>query len=590
MSRSHPITKFPLTLLPGLAILVQVSGCLEHPLKPTEFDVEEVRQKTVQLEVNKDVDILFVMDNSGSMGEEQAILASNFDAFIEVLERPEVKANYRLGVTTSDNGNPQCSGTTPEAGALVHSSCLNRLGAFTDQSGSTNVSSIACEDICEFDSAQLGIDANDPDYHPWLENIGGSSNLPPGITTTQAFQCLAPQGINGCGFESQLESMNKSLIRFETQSDPAYGFMRERAILAIVQVTDEADCSYSSDWASIFATGGNKVFWHSPQDSYPTSAVCWNAGTACTDDGNGGYNCEAADYDVDGNLIPSEDPSAADNAVLHPIARYIERLEGIERDKQESNSNQEVIVGLIAGVGDAGSPSYADSADATFMANFGIGPGCSAAVQGSTPCASDSDCIDIGTEVCGSGNYCMETQTAIAPVRLAEFTEHFTEDNMFSVCSPNYALALEKIAETIEDQLKPACYTECVQDQDLTTPNIVEPDCTVTETVDGVDGVARKLEECLRSEGSKGEYVLDPNTNDYAMPNSEATECYALAVDAGMTSSSTLDDMSQGCIIEGYNLEFRFARKPGHPALSDSVINAGCLVSELPQEECPGLD
>lgn len=65
--------------------------------------------------------------------------------------------------------------------------------------------------------------------------------------------------------------------------------------MAIVQVTDEADCSYNSDWASIFSSAANKVFWHTPEDSYPTFTVCWNAGTACADDGSGGYNCVAAD-------------------------------------------------------------------------------------------------------------------------------------------------------------------------------------------------------------------------------------------------------------------------------------------------------
>ena len=75
----------------------------------------------LQLTVNKDVDILFVIDNSGSMGEEQAILANNFASFIEVLEAEDVEANYRIGITTTDNGNPWCPPgvTTPESGKLV---------------------------------------------------------------------------------------------------------------------------------------------------------------------------------------------------------------------------------------------------------------------------------------------------------------------------------------------------------------------------------------------------------------------------------------------------------------------------------------
>ena len=257
----------------ALLTLPWVSGCLDHPLKPTELDGTQIVEGVIQLNVNKDVDILFVVDNSGSMGEEQAILANNFGAFIDVLEEERVKANYRLGVTTTDNGNPWCGTTDPEAGALVYSSCLNRIGAFTNQAGSVNVSQIACEDICDLDNAALGITA---DSNPWLENNDGTTNLPDGVTTTQAFQCLGPQGIDGCGFESQLESMNKSLIRFDTQADPAFGFTREQAIFAVVHVTDEADCSYNNSWSSIFETTGNQVFWHPDSGNSPTSAICWN--------------------------------------------------------------------------------------------------------------------------------------------------------------------------------------------------------------------------------------------------------------------------------------------------------------------------
>ena len=64
----------------------------------------------IQIEVNKDVDILFVVDNSGSMGEEQANLSENFGRFVGVLEADDVKANYRLGITTTDDSNYWCKG------------------------------------------------------------------------------------------------------------------------------------------------------------------------------------------------------------------------------------------------------------------------------------------------------------------------------------------------------------------------------------------------------------------------------------------------------------------------------------------------
>ena len=482
--------------------LPTLSGCLDHPLKPAELDTEQVVKDQIQLNVNKNVDILFVLDNSGSMGEEQANLAANFGAFIGVLERPEVKANYRLGVTTTDNGNPWCPGTSPEAGALVYQSCTDRLTQFISQQGDVNVQDIACNNNCALSSAQLGIGAENGGK-PWLENIDGTTNLPAGVSTTEAFQCLAPQGINGCGFESQLESMNKALIRFDTMTDEAFGFKRESALLAIVQVTDEVDCSYNNDHVAIFEADGGKVFWGDMTSNFPTSALCWNAGTSCTGDSTN-YDCTSADFDANGVDITTG-PNAEDDAVLHPLSRYISRVQGIENQKKTINPEQEVIVALIGGVGDNGEPSYADSQDAVFMGDFGIGPGCQAPVDGATACATDADCAGIGTQVCSGTGRCVEPQTAVPPVRLAEFTENFTEGNMFTVCSDNYAPALEAIASAIEDQLRPACYTECVQDQNATTPGILEPECSVVETVQGTSTI---LEECLKDANG---YVIDPD-------------------------------------------------------------------------------
>ena len=56
------------SLLAGIGIAVPtLFACLDHPLKPVEYDGAQELQKGIQLTVNKDVDILFVIDNSGSM-------------------------------------------------------------------------------------------------------------------------------------------------------------------------------------------------------------------------------------------------------------------------------------------------------------------------------------------------------------------------------------------------------------------------------------------------------------------------------------------------------------------------------------------
>ncbi len=237
----------------------------------------------------RDVDILFVIDNSGSMGEEQGTLAANFSDFVSVLEHPIVAANYRIGITTTDNGNPQCNGTSPEGGKLRLSSCRSRESEFTFSG--TNPPTVrydeACTAVCPDTLANLETipttTADDPIPKPraWIENIQGRTNLPDGVTTAQALACFGPQGINGCGFESPLESMWKSLVLTEQSDTPNFDFRRPAAALAVVIVTDEVDCSLDPTYGTIFDPNGNRVFWSDPNSNFPTSAVCWNAGVSC---------------------------------------------------------------------------------------------------------------------------------------------------------------------------------------------------------------------------------------------------------------------------------------------------------------------
>ena len=68
-------------------------------------------------------DIVFVVDNSGSMTEEQANLANNFEYFIYKLQTSN--ADYRIGVITTDQSDFQGEVITPDT--------LNAVEKFTDQ-------------------------------------------------------------------------------------------------------------------------------------------------------------------------------------------------------------------------------------------------------------------------------------------------------------------------------------------------------------------------------------------------------------------------------------------------------------------------
>jgi hypothetical protein len=528
-------------LVAASLVLPSLFACLDHPLKDVEYDGQEQKDVSFPLEANKDVDILFVIDNSGSMSEEQRTLAANFESFIGVLEQPLVDASYRIGITTTDNGNPWCSGSGPEAGALRMTSCRSRPTEFVF-GGATPVDATqeACYDICPEEWANIEIQPSEvagqdeAQPRPWLERIGGRTNLPEGLSTVQAFQCMGPQGIDGCGFESHLESMWKALARTQQDEDPSYGFIREGAILSVVHVTDEEDCSYNTDWDSIFLPDGDKTFWSDPAAPSPTSAVCWNAGVACE-----GSECHAVNLDVTGAEV--SEAAADDDAVLRPMSRYTEILQELEDEKKKLDATQEVLVALIGGVNSDGSVTYqASLSDPEFQADFGVGPGC---------------------ESTGG--------RAVPPVRMREFSEAFAVDdrqNMFSICDNDYSQALRAIADEIITQVKPACMPTCVADTDATTPDLLDPSCTVTQHTPRGDGDVEdsNVPACL-ADGSL------PDGSD---------ACY---------QTRTGDERHRDCIDEGWNLEFVVVRRDGAEVPAGTGIEATCQLSQSKAVDCPDL-
>jgi hypothetical protein len=540
--------------------LLTLTACLDHPIKPVEYETESEIDQSIALSVNKNVDILFVIDNSGSMGEEQATLAANFSAFIDVLERDDVRADYRIGITTTDNGNPACSGTTPEGGRLVATSCRSRAHDFVFN-GATVIDATqeACLDICPEEWADIDMlpTAARPEGpmapRPWIEHIGGRTNLPEGLSTVQAFGCIGPQGINGCGFEEPLEASYRALIRAGVEDEASAGFLRDDAILAVVYVTDEADCSFNRDHADVFLPSGDRALWSDPDAPNATSAVCWNAGVTCRTEADGTRQCSSTHVGPDG--APVDDANAERDAVLRPLSRYIDLLQTIEDDKRRIDLTQDVLVAVIAGVGDDGRAHFADALDPTFQHDFGIGPGC------------ESD----------SGR-------AVPPVRLAELAAHFAVDgrqNMFSICNSDYSEALEAIAEAIADKVQPACMPECVADSDPTTPQL-DPLCTLTQ-------------QTRRSDGTREETPIPPCGPGRTLPGADVHVCYVPLSDGVLGSDgervhlteATDDDLSEDCAKHGWNLEFDLVRDGPEP--SGVEVRATCVLSDALSRDCPSL-
>jgi hypothetical protein len=194
--------------------LVILTACGPTPTRPDGTDVDAPQptpDSTVQPPGDgtsvgcQAIDVLFVIDNSGSMGEEQTNLTANFPGFITVLDQSGL--DYRVAVTTTGRDYNYAM-TFPVGGAIPMS-----------QDGGDNGTMLKTAAM-----TRRWIEKTDPD-------VAGT------------FTAVATVGTGGPSDEMPLSAMRDAFEERMSDGTNA-GFHRPEALLAIVFLTDEEDCSY----------------------------------------------------------------------------------------------------------------------------------------------------------------------------------------------------------------------------------------------------------------------------------------------------------------------------------------------------------
>jgi len=258
----------------ALISAIFVSGCLDPPLK--ELNPCLISGVIIDQDVDKvdKIDLLFVVDNSQSMEQEQAKLRDQIPRMIKVLatgdktpddgvenkDFPPVK-DLHLAVVSSDMGLP---GVPPDQNPDSTGACNGNGddGNFLNDTTEAVKVGLSCGTYPLFLQ------------HVRDENEQTSATLQRAQATADAFECISTLGTSGCGFEMQLESPLKALwpsqAQYLTQShlDVQISFLSgsqgrgdidhrsflrgtpyhpdeadKLSLLAIVVVTDEEDCS-----------------------------------------------------------------------------------------------------------------------------------------------------------------------------------------------------------------------------------------------------------------------------------------------------------------------------------------------------------
>jgi hypothetical protein len=210
-------------------LLLALSACeVPQNIGSTPDDGGAANQAWVSLrlaDATLAADILFMIDNSPSMSPKQLRLRAQLGNMIQVLDDFAMKGNpgsYHLGVITSDLGAGQFNLGGGQCHPGGDGGKLQPLGAAHDP------------------SCQPPTGANFLIY----DQLASTTNAPPMQDVATTLGCMVTVGDKGCGFEHQLESVYRALHDMPAENA---GFLRDGAVLVVVFLTDEDDCSAPPD-------------------------------------------------------------------------------------------------------------------------------------------------------------------------------------------------------------------------------------------------------------------------------------------------------------------------------------------------------
>jgi hypothetical protein len=316
-----------LSTVPPLGALVVGSlatgpACLSRPVESSPPIVARVFADSVRSQTIDKVDLLFVIDNSASMGDKQAYLAQAVPALITRLVQPSCvdPGTGQVYGPSDAQGNGTCTQGQVEFPPVhdMHLGVISTsLGSrLSDQYG--DHSGIVCDPAATISLAGASVSNHNDDRAELLNRAGAaetaladaggslflnwfpdtaanegktpSAGAPPITTSSQLIADFASliQGVGnyGCGIESPLESF----YRFLVQPDPydslvldaqqhaqwsgvdstilrqRHDFLRPDSLVAIIDVTDEDDSEID-----VRALGGQGWLWMAQNFEPPRS-------------------------------------------------------------------------------------------------------------------------------------------------------------------------------------------------------------------------------------------------------------------------------------------------------------------------------
>jgi hypothetical protein len=408
-------------------------ACAARTLEEPMLKPEATYGKKFQQTINRNVDMLFLVDDSSSMRLSQDNLERNFPTFMTTLAGgPAGLPNIHVAVISSDMG----------AGDGSIAGC--------DASGGKNgIFQYTARGTCTATNLQAGA--------TFISNIEGTANYTGQLE--DVFTCIAALGETGCGFEHQFAAITRALGADGRGPPPIENqmFLRPDAYLAIILITNEDDCS-ASPGVPLFDTGSNTNI--ASQLGPPANYRCNEFGHIC-DDGTGT------------SAHPTRTAPNADVAAMVPLMNC------------RSNDQEGYLLSAV----DTANRIKALKADPTQVIVAAIqGPSTPYTVTFKAPATADTSCGAASCPWPVIAHSCMATDGSFADpgVRTQAFVNEFGANGLvLPICDPSFAPSLQRIGELINAQLQPPCITQTVAKK----PGTQDDDCSVvSHTSDGLGG------------------------------------------------------------------------------------------------------
>ncbi|MDP1825282.1 MAG: vWA domain-containing protein [Archangium sp.] len=195
------------TPLSMLLLAVSVVGCECRPPNLVGTLPPDVRVDTYTQQAASKIDVLWVVDNSGSMAPRQENIARNFSSFITEFTRNSI--DYRIAVTTTD--------IFKEAGRFV---------------GTPKILSPTTPNVATAFANNVKVGINGSPFEVGLEAARMSLDLQAQANAASVMQCQAACPTTG-----------QATCRANCETNTVFQFLRRDAYLYLIFVTDEEDRS-----------------------------------------------------------------------------------------------------------------------------------------------------------------------------------------------------------------------------------------------------------------------------------------------------------------------------------------------------------